>query len=242
MLSEGHGIVHYSSCDFTYDGKEKSEFVKWTEKNINKEICIYLQRHLLSKLVHLSDVVHVQVVAGGNHGNTAFQFGASVSVELASNCIIELEVSVCKLICRKDTGCLLEQRILPRLTDGLEILATFKLHIFKDDVCGVLVAEYCRHTGQIQNATPSHIPTTKVFVMGDWPSTMALGKESMAGHWCMQYKATQLQFNDDCKLWTMDKLVRCGKDAETKNGDLLHGVKKAMVAVHTFGPVHGPPP
>ena len=32
MLSEDHGIVHYRSCEFTYDGKEKSEFVEWTEK------------------------------------------------------------------------------------------------------------------------------------------------------------------------------------------------------------------
>ena len=33
MLSEGHGVVHYnySSCEFTYDGKEKSEIVEWTE-------------------------------------------------------------------------------------------------------------------------------------------------------------------------------------------------------------------
>ena len=36
MLSEGHGIVHYGSCQFTYDGKEKSEFVEWTEKNWTK--------------------------------------------------------------------------------------------------------------------------------------------------------------------------------------------------------------
>jgi len=35
MLLEGHGIVHYGSCQFTYDGgKEKSEF--WTEKNWTK--------------------------------------------------------------------------------------------------------------------------------------------------------------------------------------------------------------
>jgi len=36
MLSEGHGIVHYGSCKFTYDGKEKSEFVEWTEKKWTK--------------------------------------------------------------------------------------------------------------------------------------------------------------------------------------------------------------
>jgi hypothetical protein len=64
--------------------------------------------------------------------NTAFQFGASVLIELTNNCIVDFEVSVCKLICRKDTGCLLEQTILPRLTDGLEIIATFELHIFKE--------------------------------------------------------------------------------------------------------------
>ncbi len=57
MLLEGHGVVHYGSCDFTYDKKEKSEFVEWTEKFINKEICIYLQRHLSSKSVQPSDVV-----------------------------------------------------------------------------------------------------------------------------------------------------------------------------------------
>jgi hypothetical protein len=55
---------------------------------------------------------------------------------------------------------------------------------------------------------------------------MALGKESMAGHWCMQCKASQHQFSDDCKLWTMDELVRCGEDAETRQGDPLLGVKK----------------
>jgi hypothetical protein len=183
------------------------------------------------------------VVVGGNHGNTAFQFGASVSIELANNHIIDFEVLVCKLICRKDTGCLLEQTILPRLTDGLNTKATFELHIFNDDECGVLVAKYRCHAGPIQNATLSHIPTTKVFVTGDLAfQAMALGKESMGGHWCMQCKATWQKFSDHYKLWTMDELVRCGKDAETKKGDPLLGVKKTVVAVHTFGPLHGPPP
>jgi hypothetical protein len=59
----------------------------------------------------------------------------------------------------------------------------------------------------------------------------------------MQCKATWQQFSDECKLWTMDKLVRCGKDDETKKrGFIAWGLKKAMVAVHTFGPLHGPSP
>jgi hypothetical protein len=31
MLSEGHAKVEYGSCNFTYDGKGKSEFIEWTE-------------------------------------------------------------------------------------------------------------------------------------------------------------------------------------------------------------------
>jgi hypothetical protein len=120
MLAEGHTKVHYGSIEFAYDGKEKAEFIEWTEKNINEEITVYLQRHLTSKSILPSEVVRVQVVVGGDHGDTAFQFGASVSVDLIDDRIIEFEVSVCELICHKDTGKLIESTILTRLTQGLE--------------------------------------------------------------------------------------------------------------------------
>ena len=49
---------------------------------------------------------------GGNHGDTAFQFGAVISVELVDGGeIIPFEISACKLICRKDTVTLLENTI-----------------------------------------------------------------------------------------------------------------------------------
>ncbi len=51
MLSEGHCKVYYGSIEFTYDGKEKAEFIEWTEKNINDEITVYLQWHLNSKSI-----------------------------------------------------------------------------------------------------------------------------------------------------------------------------------------------
>ncbi len=127
MLSEGHGVVHYGSKHFTYDGKEKSEFVQWTEKNIDEEITMYLQRHLSSKLIQPCNVKHVKMVVGGDHGNTAFQFGALVLIKLADNPNINFKVLVCKIICHKDTGRLLEETILVRLSSGLEIIATFEL-------------------------------------------------------------------------------------------------------------------
>jgi hypothetical protein len=242
MLLEGHGVVHYCSKHFTYDGKEKSEFVQWTEKNIDKEITMYLQRHLLSKLIQPCDVKHVQMVVGGDHGDTAFQFGASVLVKLADNHNINFKVLVCKLICRKDTGRLLEETILERLTSGLENIATFELHLFTDKG-GSLVAEFCPH-GQIQNpTTTSHTPITEVFVTGNLAfQAMALGKELMARHWCMQCKASRLQFTNECKLWTMEELVRCGANAETKKRRSIAWIKKNMVAIHTFVKLDGSPP
>jgi hypothetical protein len=129
MLAEGHCDIHYDSLEFTYDRKDKAEFVEWAEKNIHNEIVIYLQRHLMSKSIMPSDIAHVQVVVGGDHGDTAFQFGASVSVHLTDNRVIEFEVLVCELICRKDTGKLIESTILSRLTRGLGIVATWYLHI-----------------------------------------------------------------------------------------------------------------
>jgi hypothetical protein len=35
MLANSHCDVHYGSMESTYDGKEKAEFIDWTEKNIN---------------------------------------------------------------------------------------------------------------------------------------------------------------------------------------------------------------
>jgi hypothetical protein len=72
MLADGHCDVHYGSIEFTFDGKEKAEFIEWTEKNINNKIEFYLQRHLTSKSIAPSDVDHVQVVMGGDNGDTVF--------------------------------------------------------------------------------------------------------------------------------------------------------------------------
>jgi len=163
MLSEGHSIVHYRSCEFTFEGKNKAEFVEWTEKNIDEVITLYLQHHLSSRSVQPSEVARVQVVVGGDHGDTAFQFGASISVELNDARIIDFEVSVCELIRRKDTGKLIEQTILPRLTNGLEVVATLPLHIETDEH-GLL---QCRFSGTAPVGNRSTTPKVEVYLTGD---------------------------------------------------------------------------
>ncbi len=174
MLAEGHTEVNYGSMEFTYDGKEKAEFIEWTEKNIHEEIAVYLQRHLTSKSIDPSEIVRIQAVIGGDHRDTAFQFGASVSVELSDDRIIDFEVSVCELICRKDTEKLIKSTILTRLTQ-LEIDATWNLNIENNDE-GVVKCWFSKDT----KTTHSHI--VEVYVTGDLAfQAMALGKESISG-------------------------------------------------------------
>jgi hypothetical protein len=86
------------------------------QKRTYKELAVYLQWHLTSKSIDPSEIVRIQAVVGGDHGDTAFQFGASVSVELSDDRIINFKVSVCELICRKDTGKLIENTIVTQLT------------------------------------------------------------------------------------------------------------------------------
>ncbi len=82
MLAKGHWDIHYGIVEFIYSGKENAKFIEWTEKNINNKIKVYLQRHLTSKSITLSEV---EVVVVGNHRDTAFQFGAFVSVDLTAD-------------------------------------------------------------------------------------------------------------------------------------------------------------
>jgi hypothetical protein len=133
MLLEGHGTVHYGCKQFTYNGKEKSKTVQLTEKNINDDIVVYLQRHLSSKSIDLCSVCRVQMIIGSDHDETAFQFGAIVLKELDDECHLDFEVMVCELICCKDSGRLLKETILERLTQRLDIISTFELHLFIDE-------------------------------------------------------------------------------------------------------------
>ena len=221
MLSDGHGIVHYGSLEFTYNGKAKPEFIEWTEKNLDDEITLYLQRHLSSKSISPSDVKRIQVVAGGDHGDVAFQFGALVSVEMTDARKIEFEVSVCEVICRKDTAKLIEDTILPRLTNGLEVVKTVPLSILRDKHDNIK----CQFTRTpVDGSTPILVD---LYITGDLAfQAMALGKESMAGHWCMQCKSHKNMFLDDGVVWTMEELVQLGKEAENNMGIPKLGVKQ----------------
>jgi len=213
MLSEGHCEVYYGSIKFTYDRKEKAEFIEWAEKIINDEITVYLQRHLNSKSITPSEVKCIQVVVGGDHGDTAFQL-----VHLCLDRIIDFEVSGCELNCRKDTGKLIKR--MPRLTKGLEIVAKWHLHMELNND-GLLECEFKQNC-----SINSHI--IDMYLIGNLAfQAMALGKESMTGWWCLQCKATRSQFMDEnSEMWMMDELERCGIIGESTNNKPKLGIKQ----------------
>ena len=114
------------------------------------------------------------------------------------------------------------------LTAGLKIVATWYLNVerngegqmlckFKDTQC----------TNDSHDAT-IYCPKATIYVTGDLAfQAMALGKESMAGWWCMLCKASRAQFLDEeSELWDMESLLECGTIAEQRNAEPKLGVKE----------------
>jgi hypothetical protein len=183
-------------------------------KNIDEEITMYLQRHQKSKAITPSDVERVQVVVGGNHGDVAFQFGVSITVEMIDGQIIEFKISGCEVICRKDTAKLIEHTILPRLTNGLDVVKLIPLCISVNTDDGELVCKYNRAP-----SIGSARPIVDIYITSDLAfQAMAPRKELMVGLWCMQCTSSKAQFLDNGAMWTMEEMVRLGKEAEHKKG------------------------
>jgi hypothetical protein len=111
ILSDSHIEVSYGSKSFTFEGRQEEELVEWTQKVMVDVIAWNLSHHLESQNICSTSVVHVNVVASGDHGDVAFQFGASVHVEMSDRHRIHFEVSAIELICRKDTTQLIEATI-----------------------------------------------------------------------------------------------------------------------------------
>jgi hypothetical protein len=131
ILAAGHTKVHTGSMHWIYKGKEREETVEWTEKDLHTEIEAQLLRCLKSWGMRPSDVKAVQDMDGGDHGYTAFQFGAAITAEMHDDGRkIYFEFTTVEIICRKDTSKLLEATILPRLTTGLKIISSPSLHLY----------------------------------------------------------------------------------------------------------------
>ena len=164
----------------------------------------------------------VPAVVGGDHGNTAFQFGAAITADLHNREWIYFELISCKLICREDIS--IGKNMLTRLTTGLKIIATKSLHLYVDANNSL----QCSFTPPsiIEQITTLHV---SVYVTGDLAfQAMILGRESMSGAHCMMCMLKNSEFDRPMSglPWKFQYIIEAGKKAEEK-GRSINGVKQA---------------
>ena len=194
----------------------------------------YGQCHILEPIVpagvekvNPTKVLRIGVVAGGDHGNVAFQFGASVHIEISDGRRIDFEVSVLELLCIKDTAKLIQVTILLGLTSGLNKVTTLHLHIF--DNHGKIHCKFGETCTIVPPQTITMIERVDCYITGNLAfQDMSMGRESMARYWCLQRTANRLQFHVEAEHppWLMEDLLCCIRDQATQNGKPQLGVKE----------------
>ena len=228
-LTEGHVNIQTGSKLWTYQGKDIEETVECWEIDLDKAIAQRLEREVMSWNTTPSDVVHVQAVVGGDHGDTAFQFGAAITVHLKSGDKVHFELLSCELICHKDTSALIEATILRTLTKGLRIISEQSLHINKSDGNTLVCKFDAPPPPEINDPTKIKI---EVYSTGDLAyQLMTQGREGMSGAHCMICQLTSKEFNHDREkdgqCWTFEELTKTAQEVKDKRkGDPLMGVKQ----------------
>ena len=107
MLCKGHAEVYIDSVMHIYKDCREEEKVEYSIKAIDVEIANQLSRLLQSRRIDLKNAVRIYCVSGGDHGEIAFQFGATVTVETTTE-RIDFGASVCEVLCQTDSDELLK--------------------------------------------------------------------------------------------------------------------------------------
>ena len=228
MLSEGYTPIVTRTIEYKYPDQEKTEIIEFSEKDLVREMEAQLSRALQSKHVDPKEVKRVSNVSGGDKGGDAFQFGSRIKVEFhGSRKTMFVQISVAELICRQDTAELIERTILPNITKGLETIATSPLFVYlnaDDEVKCVFGG--C--PGDIVPERVKRLERVRLFISGDLAFfSMALGRESMSGHWCFLCQLRRAQFSkgdERAAMWNMEELLRVA--GEVNGGKAKLGVKK----------------
>ncbi|KAL7530344.1 hypothetical protein ACHAXR_003439, partial [Thalassiosira sp. AJA248-18] len=173
------------------------------------------------------NVKRVTTTSGGDHGGDAFQFGSKVAVHFHNDTKpIIFEISVGEVICRTDSSELLEKTLVPKLTPGLEKIAKTKLWIYLD-ADNLIKCEFGDKPKDLADTHMKCIDKIFLYITGDLSFyAMALGRESMSGHWCFLCKLCRSKFaktDEIGDMWTMEELLEVA--AEVDGGAAKQGVK-----------------
>ena len=171
-------------------------------------------RTLCAKQIDPSDVKRVTNVSGGDKGGDAFQFGSKIKIDFhGGRAPIFVQISVAEVICRNGTAELLEATIVPNLTKGLKNIATLPLQIYLDNENKV-ICKFGPPPVDLGRERLKTIERVRIFITGDLAFfVMALGRESMSGHWCYlcQLRRAQFASGEQAAIWTMEELFQAAR-------------------------------
>jgi hypothetical protein len=80
ILYNGHSEVNVESLSWDCNCTHKAKTIEWCQADKDMEVENQMSRVLQSHNVEPSTIKGVQLVVGGNHGDTVFQFGAEVTI------------------------------------------------------------------------------------------------------------------------------------------------------------------
>ncbi len=238
MLCEGHTKVYTGSYTIPNKTKEGAlTEIKFSRKNIADELAAQLTRQLNYRGIDdPSHIKRIDVMAGGDHGQGAFIFGAKVVVILkgldgGEDELFTFEITTAEIKCDKDTAEILNHTIRKPLVEELRKIYTQNLSVGLDkgeDGKLRIVCSYddiCRDMPNIQIKV-------ELYIVGDLAFFALLqGMDGMSPHHCliceMKGGADMNDLNGSAKQRSYADMKRLGEDHQKKMNDFRASSKKS---------------
>ena len=224
MLCEGHTKVTTGFIDLPKTKEGARVRIHYSQKNIADELAAQLERQLANKkITDPSRIKRIDTMAGGDHGQGAFIFGAKVVVVLSGKTeededeSFSFEISVAEVLCTKDTAEILSKTVRDELTKGLKQIQLEKL------LFGAVMHEGGSKVSCSFSATPgvASIPiNVELYIVGDLAFTaVVLGKDGMSHSWCPMCKmraAEMPNLNATGEIWQYAEMKKLGEEHQKK--------------------------
>ena len=191
------------------------------------------------------DVTKIRLIIGGDHGKGAFRlcFRTVINVEGEKKPIYKTK-SIAEVYCAKEEGIVLENSIMPWLTEDLKKIHNSQLRIrtsAQDDDTdgnggiirgdnGNIICDYSAKTlASCTTPNTKVVSNIEMFVAGDLSFySLLLGKEGASSSSCpycmLTKKEWSIEGHEKGELWTIEKLIAMAQD-DIKKGAAKIGVK-----------------
>ena len=138
-LGKGHGKVYSSTYQWDKEkGKKKGnnkkkrpERVTYWWKDPVDEFLRNLSYVINGNNLNPSEIEFVQVVNGADHGKLKFRFTAKLIVKACGK-YYEQIYPIGDVKCSKDTGELLRETLLPKISDGVNYVSLERVNLYKN--------------------------------------------------------------------------------------------------------------